>query len=53
MGGRIVCDNVCLAVGLTSRLPSCDKSQLSLVDDAPGRRFMAAEFVLEALSLGR
>lgn len=33
----MVCDKVCLGVVSTSSL-SCDKSQSSLVDEAPGER---------------
>lgn len=51
----IVCDEVCVSVGWTSSLLSCDNIQSSLVenifpDETSGRGFMTTEFLLEDLS---
>ena len=35
VGGMVVCGEACLGMGPASRLPSCDKSLPSSVDDIP------------------
>lgn len=47
--GMVVCDEVCLGVGMTSSLPSCDRSPFALVGVSPRRGSMTAESLLETL----
>lgn len=51
IGGTIVCDKVCLGVGSTSTLFSCDKSQSSLLKKLPEKLSMTIELFLEELKL--
>lgn len=45
MEGMVVCEKVCLSVVSASRLPSCDKSQSSLVDETPQQRVRTIELL--------